>query len=252
MDGAFLASPLVAQACGKASPQLRSYSQLPSHTISDLEKYFFLVWCLGWQQISSSLDLHNCARNREIKPVTIKKSPLIKLHGAQSLRETFGNQKRETSFLTWMPCILFFIPEDGIDSRVWSPSEDGIFSMTSFFATPPSISLSSPVDTHWDFLWKTKAPPRILVFAWLALRGRILIIDNLSWRKMIIVNACPLFPKWVWRQLGSSSYHCWFGQHMDAHHRLSKRKDFVGFSFVATIWAMWKESKMLRRKGRLS
>ena len=147
-----------------------------------------------------------------------------------------------------MPCILFFIPENGIDSRVWAPSKGGIFSVTSFFATLPSTSLSSPVDTHCDFLWKTKAPPRILVSAWLALRGRILIMDNICWRQTIIVNACPLclefIPKWVWQQLGSSSDHCWFVQHMDSHHRLSKRKDFVCLSFVsfvATIWAMWKE-----------
>ena len=41
-------------------------------------------------------------------------------------------------------------------------------------------------------LWKFKAPPRILVFGWLALRNRILTMDNLRRRGMVVVDGFPL------------------------------------------------------------
>eukprot|EP00268_Persea_americana_P063500 TRINITY_DN8240_c1_g1_i2.p1 TRINITY_DN8240_c1_g1~~TRINITY_DN8240_c1_g1_i2.p1 ORF type:complete len:122 (+),score=12.94 TRINITY_DN8240_c1_g1_i2:607-972(+) len=41
-------------------------------------------------------------------------------------------------------------------------------------------------------LWKIKAPPTVLAFAWIALQGGTLTMDNLRHRKMIITNACPM------------------------------------------------------------
>eukprot|EP00268_Persea_americana_P012100 TRINITY_DN15081_c1_g5_i1.p2 TRINITY_DN15081_c1_g5~~TRINITY_DN15081_c1_g5_i1.p2 ORF type:complete len:110 (-),score=15.40 TRINITY_DN15081_c1_g5_i1:140-469(-) len=54
----------------------------------------------------------------------------------------------------------------GQDERIWIPSRDSSFSVTSFF-----MALSERVETSSALgrLWKLKAPPRILVFGWLAL-----------------------------------------------------------------------------------
>lgn len=41
-------------------------------------------------------------------------------------------------------------------------------------------------------IWKVKAPARVVAFGWLALQGKILAMDNLQKRKMIVVNACPI------------------------------------------------------------
>lgn len=41
-------------------------------------------------------------------------------------------------------------------------------------------------------LWKMKAPPRVIAFGWLALRGGIPTLDNLRHRKRILVNVCPM------------------------------------------------------------
>lgn len=41
------------------------------------------------------------------------------------------------------------------------------------------------------YLWKIKAPPRVIAFGWVALRGNILTQDNLHHWKMVMVNACP-------------------------------------------------------------
>ena len=79
-------------------------------------------------------------------------SPLIKFQGIQSSGEIFGNQKRDL-FSLLNALYLILIPKDGIDSRVWASSLDGIFFVTSFFHSLPLASLPSLGDIHWDFLW---------------------------------------------------------------------------------------------------
>ena len=65
-----------------------------------------------------------------------------------------------------------FIFEEGKDCRVWAASNDGVLFLVSLF-----FLVLSNIDNYqrrFDFLWKTKAPPRVLAFGWLALQGSIL------------------------------------------------------------------------------
>lgn len=82
------------------------------------------------------------------------------------------------------------VPEDGRDSRWWAPSKNGSFVVASF-AEVLSYNISYP--RQLNPLWELKAPPRVLLFGWLAMRGSILTMDNLRRHNMIITNACPLF-----------------------------------------------------------
>ena len=59
-----------------------------------------------------------------------------------------------------------FIPEEGKDSRVWAALEDCMFSVSFFFVV---LSTGHTSQSWCDFLWITKAPPRVLAFGWLAL-----------------------------------------------------------------------------------
>lgn len=40
--------------------------------------------------------------------------------------------------------------------------------------------------------WKSKVPLRVVAFGWLALRGSILTMDNLSCKRRFVVNAFPV------------------------------------------------------------
>ena len=52
---------------------------------------------------------------------------------------------------------------------------------------------TSPVDRiAINNLWKIKAPPRVVIFGWLAIWKRILTLDNLRRRGRILVNGCPM------------------------------------------------------------
>ena len=74
-------------------------------------------------------------------------------------------------------------------SNNWWASKEWIFSVSSFFmAMSRGHSLINPLYR----IWKLKIPPRVIVFSWLALWGGVLTMDNLSWHRKIIVNACPV------------------------------------------------------------
>ena len=42
----------------------------------------------------------------------------------------------------------------------------------------------------WKSIWKVKAPPRVAFFIWTASLGKILTMDNLQRRQIILVNWC--------------------------------------------------------------
>ena len=72
-----------------------------------------------------------------------------------------------------------FIPNMGEDTRVWTTSKDGLFSVSSFF--------SAILNRLWEknvvgSIWKIKGLPRVVMFGWLAIRKRILTRDNLRRR----------------------------------------------------------------------
>ena len=55
---------------------------------------------------------------------------------------------------------------EGDDCRVWAPSKERVFTLSSFFS---ALSRTPTTNSHYDFLWKSKVPLRVLAFAWLVL-----------------------------------------------------------------------------------
>ena len=159
----------------------------------------------------------------------------------------------------------------GPDCRIWVPSKEGIFSVSSFFS---AMIAASTTHSHRDFLWKSKVPTRVLAFAWLVLRGSIFSLDNLRCRKLIVVNACPLclsveesvdhlllrcpMVNEIWNSLIQSFDLSWvlcssihnlfggwkfvFGSH--------KRRLLWRASFFASTWAIWKERNLRCFQGK--
>jgi hypothetical protein len=64
-----------------------------------------------------------------------------------------------------------------------------ITQMSSFYrALSPHGSGSFP----WKSVWKSKAPPRVAFFVWTAVHSKILTLDNLGRRGLVVVNRCWL------------------------------------------------------------
>jgi hypothetical protein len=86
-------------------------------------------------------------------------------------------------------CLYSYKLREGEDKLWWVPSRKGVFEVRSFYRV--LSSLGSP-PFPWKGIWRTKAPPRAAFFAWTAARSKILTIDNLRRRGMIVVNRCWL------------------------------------------------------------
>ena len=99
-------------------------------------------------------------------------------------------EHEETQFISLLNILNeVYIPERGEDKRVWNASNDRSFSVSSFFMAISKRSRERSVVTS---IWKLKAPPRVVIFGWLALRRRILTMDNLRRRDRIVINGCPI------------------------------------------------------------
>jgi hypothetical protein len=69
----------------------------------------------------------------------------------------------------------------------WRGSSKEGFQVKSYYrALLPMSDQSVP----WKSIWKTKAPPRVSFFVWAAALGRILTIDNLRRRHVIVLDWC--------------------------------------------------------------
>jgi hypothetical protein len=77
----------------------------------------------------------------------------------------------------------------GVDKLRWLHSSKGLFEVKSFYrALSPSGSFIFP----WKSIWRSKAPPRVAFFTWTAAWGKILTVDNLRRRGLVLVNRCWL------------------------------------------------------------
>ena len=73
--------------------------------------------------------------------------------------------------------------------KIWIPDVKEEFSVKSLYNV---LIDNSSVSYGWLRFWDRYIPPRVLVFRWLAMRGRILTMDNLRRRNHFIVNGCPM------------------------------------------------------------
>jgi hypothetical protein len=78
------------------------------------------------------------------------------------------------------------------DKLWWNPSKKGRFKVKDFFR---ALSNAEGYDFPWKSVWRTKAPPRAAFFVWSAALGKILTLDNLRKRQVVVVNRCYMCKK---------------------------------------------------------
>jgi hypothetical protein len=75
------------------------------------------------------------------------------------------------------------------DCLKWVPSKKGVFRVKSFFG---SMMCAGGTRFPWKCVWRSQAPLRAAFFTWSAALSRILTLDNLRKRNLIIVDRCCL------------------------------------------------------------
>ena len=75
------------------------------------------------------------------------------------------------------------------DKIWWVPSRKGKFDVRSFCKI---LTHNETICFPWRSIWQTKTPLRVAFFVWTAVLGKILTLDNLRKRQLIMINICCL------------------------------------------------------------
>jgi hypothetical protein len=78
------------------------------------------------------------------------------------------------------------------DKLWWIPSKKCIFKVKDFFG---ASSIAEGSSFPWKSVWRTKSPPRAAFFVWSATLGKILTLDNLRNRQVVVINRCFMCKK---------------------------------------------------------
>jgi hypothetical protein len=109
-----------------------------------------------------------------------------------------------TSFFTLLYSIS--LDRDGEDKLWWSPSRKVKFDVIFFYK---SLAFKETSYFPWKSIWHTKVPLKVAFQAWAAALGKILTVDNLRKRRVIVIDRCCMCKK-----SGESVDHLFF--HCDA------------------------------------
>jgi hypothetical protein len=79
------------------------------------------------------------------------------------------------------------IRHGGVDKICCIPSKRKILEVKSYYKVTAN---SEPVYGPWKMIWKSKAPQRVAFFVWTAVLGKILMLDNLRKKNIIVMEWC--------------------------------------------------------------
>jgi hypothetical protein len=80
----------------------------------------------------------------------------------------------------------------GIDAIRWGAAKSKSFTVASYYRALSGMYNGS---FPWKLIWKSRAPPRVAFFLWTATLGRILTIDNLRKRNVMVLDWCCMCKK---------------------------------------------------------
>jgi hypothetical protein len=75
------------------------------------------------------------------------------------------------------------------DKILWVPNRQGKFEVRSFYN---EIISKASCPFPWKSIWHTKAPPSVAFFVQSAAIDKILTLDNLRKRNMVLINRCGM------------------------------------------------------------
>jgi hypothetical protein len=83
--------------------------------------------------------------------------------------------------------LLYFIRVRREDQLWWSPSHKGNFDVRSFYE---ALACKEVVHFLWKSIWRTKVPLKVAFFVWSAALRKILTLDNLRKRRVVVIDIC--------------------------------------------------------------
>jgi len=76
---------------------------------------------------------------------------------------------------------------DGEDRLWWSPSHKEKFDVRFFYKV---LACKEGIHFPWKSIWRTMVPLKVAFFAWTAAQRKILTLDNLRKKRVIVIDRC--------------------------------------------------------------
>uniref|UniRef100_A0A2N9IMT1 Reverse transcriptase zinc-binding domain-containing protein n=1 Tax=Fagus sylvatica TaxID=28930 RepID=A0A2N9IMT1_FAGSY len=112
----------------------------------------------------------------------------------------------------------------GIDAIRWGAAKSKCFTVGSYYR---ALSGTYHGSFPWKMIWKSRAPPRVAFFVWTATLGRILTIDNLRRRNVMVLDWCCMCKK------GAESV-----EHLLLHCPFAGEVWSMVFGLFGVVWVM--------------
>jgi hypothetical protein len=165
------------------------FAQHVRFDIGDGTKVLFWheVWCGEHPLKLVYPDLFNIACNKDVWVKECMERPNDILHWNVQLFLPVHDWELEE--VTHFFALLYSqkIRCGGEDKICWIPSKRNTFDVKSYYK---SLSTLTPVFAPWKSIWKVKASTRVAFFVWTATVGKILTLDNLRKRNVMVMECC--------------------------------------------------------------
>ena len=134
-------------------------------------------WWIGDRNLEAQFPPLNCATDKDTEVNSYMSRVGDMVVWSPTFRRNLRDQEESQFILLLNLLNEAYIMERGEDSRVWTASKDGSFSISSFFS---ALSDGSRERNVVGNVWKIKAPMRVVIFVWLSIQRRILTHDDLT------------------------------------------------------------------------
>ncbi len=147
-------------------------------------RFWIDVWCVDCALKDLFPDLYSLAPDKEASVASYLSISGDKHHW--NLQFTRDFQDWELASVDGFFDLLYVnVPSSSDhDKAVWLPSLRGLFDVRSYYKVLRGGSGNS---FPWKSIWRTKVPQRVTFFVWIAALGRILTVDKLGRRHILII-----------------------------------------------------------------
>ena len=150
------------------------------------------MWCGSCTLWEAFSELYNISCNKESSIADVMHFPNQRLHWDLLFSRAPQDWEFE-HFYTFLDLINSLpLNGEGQDKLCWKPIGNKNFKVSEFY-----LSLSSTLDISfpWKPVWRSKVPPRVAFFSWIASLGKILTTENLWYKGVTVVDWCFMCKK---------------------------------------------------------